>query len=112
MAREGVGAGSAHVTEVMAPAGGGAGPGAVPKVMSPAGPPVLGAAPGLSPAIPAMAPSVPAPSLPAPPRVQAPSFEVPRVGQAAPPALAQVLPDTDDGWDDMLDALEADSPGR
>jgi len=32
---------------------------------------------------------------------------------AAPPvpqSLAQALPDTDDGWDDMLDALEADAP--
>ena len=27
------------------------------------------------------------------------------------PSLAQALPDTDDGWDDMLDALEADAPG-
>jgi hypothetical protein len=30
---------------------------------------------------------------------------------AAAPTLAQALPDTDDGWDDMLDALEADAPG-
>ena len=73
---------------------------------------MLGAAPGRAPVLPPTAQSVSAPSLPAPPRVQAAGFEVPRVGQAAPPALAQVLPDTDDGWDDMLDALEADSSRR
>jgi len=36
----------------------------------------------------------------------APSAAAPPV----PPSLAQALPDTDDGWDDMLDALEADAP--
>ena len=60
--------------------------------------------------------------LPVLPRVPAPSVVVPaaasqreqapQTGVAAPPALAQVLPDTDDGWDDMLDALEADSASR
>jgi hypothetical protein len=107
-----VGAGAAAVPKVMSPLGASAAD--VPKVMSPVGAsaPVLGAAPGRAPVLPPTAQSVSAPSLPAPPRVQAAGFEVPRVGQAAPPALAQVLPDTDDGWDDMLDALEADSSRR
>ncbi len=107
-----LGAGAAAVPKVMSPLGASAAD--VPKVMSPVGAsaPMLGAAPGRAPVLPPTAQSVSAPSLPAPPRVQAAGFEVPRVGQAAPPALAQVLPDTDDGWDDMLDALEADSPGR
>ena len=107
-----VGAGPADVPKVMSPLGASAAD--VPKVMSPVGAsaPMLGAAPGRAPVLPPTAQSVSAPSLPAPPRVQAAGFEVPRVGQAAPPALAQVLPDTDDGWDDMLDALEADSSRR
>ena len=107
-----LGAGAAAVPKVMSPLGASAAD--VPKVMSPVGAsaPMLGAAPGRAPVLPPTAQSVSAPSLPAPPRVQAAGFEVPRVGQAAPPALAQVLPDTDDGWDDMLDALEADSSRR
>jgi hypothetical protein len=107
-----VGASAAAVPKVMSPLGASAAD--VPKVMSPVGAsaPMLGAAPGRAPVLPPTAQSVSAPSLPAPPRVQAAGFEVPRVGQAAPPALAQVLPDTDDGWDDMLDALEADSSRR
>jgi hypothetical protein len=107
-----LGASAAAVPKVMSPLGASAAD--VPKVMSPVGAsaPMLGAAPGRAPVLPPTAQSVSAPSLPAPPRVQAAGFEVPRVGQAAPPALAQVLPDTDDGWDDMLDALEADSSRR
>jgi hypothetical protein len=55
-----------------------------------------------------------APSLPKPPQVVAPVLvsqpgPTARIGEAPPPGLAQVLPDTDDGWDDMLDALEADN---
>ena len=64
-------------------------------------------------------PQVQAQGLVAPPQVQAQGFvapvlvpqpgPTPRVGDGPRPALAQVLPDTDDEWDDMLDALEADN---
>lgn len=77
--------------------------------------PTTPAAPLLTP--PPMAPSLGlpvAPSLPKPPQVVAPVLvsqpgPTARIGEAPPPGLAQVLPDTDDGWDDMLDALEADN---
>ena len=65
---------------------------------------------------------VQAQGLVAPPQIQAQGLvapvlvpqpgPTPRVGDAPRPALAQVLPDTDDEWDDMLDALEADSSRR
>lgn len=64
-------------------------------------------------------PQIPAQGLVAPPQIQAQGLvapvlvpqpgPTPRVGDAPRPALAQVLPDTDDEWDDMLDALEADN---
>ena len=116
------------VPKVMSPGSAGvtAGPPVLAGAPSSAAPPVL-AVPGLanppSFAAPVIAaPVIVAPMLPVPsvlPQAPAPSFvvpavgsqpgQVPRVSEAAPPALAQVLPDTDDGWDDMLDALEADN---
>ncbi len=121
------------VPKVMSPGSAGvtAGPPVLAGAPSSAAPPVL-AVPGLAnppsfaaPVIAApviAAPVIVAPMLPVPsvlPQAPAPSFvvpavgsqpgQVPRVSEAAPPALAQVLPDTDDGWDDMLDALEADN---
>jgi hypothetical protein len=46
--------------------------------------------------------------MPGAPIASAPPPAAPPVPVAAD--LAQALPDTDDGWDDMLDALEADGP--
>jgi len=65
-------------------------------------------------------PAAPSLVMPGPPQVQAPVLVAPvlvsgptaRLGDAPPPGLAPVLPDTDDGWDDMLDALEADNTRR
>lgn len=92
--------------------------------------PVIGGAPSLTPAAvvsaapaPVQAPRVvatPAPALPprpaapvlppAPVAVVLPSAPVAAAAATRPSELAQVLPDTDDAWDDMLNALEADGP--
>lgn len=92
--------------------------------------PVLGGAPSPTPAAvvsaapaPVQAPRVvatPAPALPprpaapvlppAPVAVVLPSAPVAAAAATRPSELAQVLPDTDDAWDDMLNALEADGP--
>ena len=84
----------------------------------PGSPPRLGTASG--------APALPRPPVLAPPTVTAPVLAPPtvaspvvipagvlsapaRLSTSTPASLAQVLPDTDDAWDEMLDALEADS---
>jgi len=122
------------VPKVMSPPAPGASPGLAARSVVP--PPVAGVptppvAPPVGPvaapavAAPAMRPAVPVPTLSGPPPLAPvptlsgppplapvlapPSGLAPRVAGAPPPALAQVLPDTDDGWDEMLDALEADS---
>ena len=106
----------------------------VPKAMPGITPPIAGAAPLLRPpmvtsssaapwagtAPPSLARHLPPPTgLPSRPEAmplpRAPGAVVMPMAPsaAAPPvpqSLAQALPDTDDGWDDMLDALEADAP--
>jgi hypothetical protein len=47
---------------------------------------------------------------PAPVAVVLPNAPVTSAAPSRPSELAQVLPDTDDAWDDMLNALEADGP--
>jgi len=101
----------------------------VPAPVAPVAPPIAARAPVAPslvmpvPVAPSLVVPVPvAPSLPAPPQLQGQGLvapvlvpqpgPTPRVGDAPRPALAQVLPDTDDEWDDMLDALEADSSSR
>ncbi len=70
--------------------------------------PRVAAAPAPAPVLP---PRPAAPVMPpAPVAVVLPSAPVAPAAAPRPSELAQVLPDTDDAWDDMLNALEADGP--